>query len=71
MPHEKEKKRERGMQFRVALRMLILPVLDHYLSHISELPKARNQIVTTQTEFRHSAKIVYYRILSNTTNEKL
>jgi len=29
MPHEKEKKRERGMQFRVALRMLILPVLDH------------------------------------------
>lgn len=30
MPHEKEKKRERGMQFRVALRMLILPVFDCY-----------------------------------------
>lgn len=29
MPHEKERKRERGMQFRVTLRMLILPVSDH------------------------------------------
>jgi len=29
MPHEKEKKTERGMQFRVALRMLILPVPNH------------------------------------------
>lgn len=29
MPHEKERKRERGMQFRVTLRMLILQVSDH------------------------------------------
>lgn len=36
MPHEKEKKRERGMQFRVALRMLILPVPDHQAVRTSE-----------------------------------
>jgi len=40
MPHEKEKKRERGMQFRVALRMLILPVLDY--TKLYELPNARS-----------------------------
>lgn len=35
MPHEKEKKRERGMQFRVALRMLILPVPDYQIIRTS------------------------------------
>lgn len=36
MPHEKEKKRERGMQFRVALRMLMLPVFAQSTTRTSE-----------------------------------
>lgn len=40
MPHEKERKKERGMQFRVALRMLIPPgSINPY-----EFPETRCQI---------------------------